>query len=143
MLYFLCCIFCVVWNCPFLCFVRVVCVFFKKKQEKKWCVVLPCYIFTCIEFLCHIFMRVEFVLYLSACGTRSGISCYTFPHVERALVFCAIFFCVWSFVLYFFACGILCYIFRVWNFWVIFLCCIFPSVWNFLIFFNFSLLVVL
>ena len=37
---------------------------------------------------------------------RSGILCYIYPHVERAFVFCVIFFCVcnalWCFVLFIF-----------------------------------------
>ena len=63
------------------------------------------------------------MLYFSTCGTRSGILCYILPRVERALVFCfiyferverALIFCViffrvrnalYYFVLYFSACG--------------------------------------
>ena len=51
-----------------------------------------------------------FVLYFSACGTRSGVLCYIFLRVERALVFCVIFSLMWNALW----CFVL-YIFRVWN----------------------------
>ena len=74
--------------------------------------------------LCYIFPHVERALVFcdifSACGTRSGI--FFFSCMERALVFCVIFFRVcnalWYFVLYFSMCVTFSGI----------VCCIFPRV---------------
>ena len=71
------------------------------------------------------------VLYLSVCGMRSGILCYIFLHVERALVFCVLCFCVWNalwyFVFYFSACGIHSGIFGIYF-------CMWNALWYFLLF---------
>ena len=63
----------------------------------------PCCIFPRVEF-CVIFFCVwnalwYFVLYSSVCVTCSGISDYIFLHVERALVFCVIYFLSFLFIL--------------------------------------------
>ena len=69
------------------------------------------------------------MFHFSACGTRSSILCYIFPHLEGALVLCVVFFlmckALWYLVLYFSACGMCSDI----------LCCIFPHVEFALVFF--------
>ena len=77
------------------------------------------------------------MLYSLARETRSGILCYIFPFVERALVFCVIYFRVWDVlwysVLYFYACGmrtgIMCYIFLCMERDLVFFI-VFFRVWN-------------
>ena len=88
----------------------------KKQKQKKEKMIF------CIVVL-YFSAREIFVIYFSVWGTRSGILCYIFPSVERALVFCVIFFCLWNaywyFVLYISACGtrtgIFVLFFCVWN----------------------------
>ena len=109
-----------------LCCVRVVCVLFliNKKDRKK-----------------------HYVVYFSVCGTRSGILCYIFLHMERALVFCVVFFRMcnmpWYFVLCLSVCGthsvILCYISlrdeRALVFCVVFFC-VRNALWYFVLYFS-------
>ena len=104
----------VLWNIVLyifrLCCVLVVCVLLRENQKNDvflFCVcrtgsVIVLYIFLCVERA-----LVFFVLYISSCGTRSGILCYfsaygihsgilcsIFLRVERALIFYVIFFCM-------------------------------------------------
>ena len=106
-----------------------------------FCVLFSCFMKLSFNVLCLCCVRVvgkkNDVLYFSACGTHTGILCCIFqrveralvfcviyfPHVERALEFCAIYFrlwnALWNFLLYIFACvtrsSILGYIFWVCN----------------------------
>ena len=60
------------------------------------------------------------VLYFSACGTRSGVLCYIFPRMERALALLCCIFCVWN---------------ALWHCCVI-LSCVWNALWNYCVIFS-------
>ena len=104
----------VLWNIVLyifrLCCVLVVCVLLRENQKNDVFLFLcaeQALLLCCIYFICVERALVFFVLFISSCGTRSGILCYfsaygihsgilcsIFLRVERALIFYVIFFCM-------------------------------------------------